>query len=145
MLGNKVVNFQVNFVYSGKGCFVKNIVMVGFMGTGKTTIACLLAEKFNAEYIDIDDIIEQINQNQETTEETKKSAISLFEAAKSWKVFASKNEEATKIEELIQPGVTSILDLSIYSSTSTFNVRALLIGLVSKKLFSQRILARKKE
>jgi DNA segregation ATPase FtsK/SpoIIIE-like protein len=35
--------------------------------------------------------------------------------------------------------------LSAYSSTSTFNVRAMVIGLVSKKLFSQRMLARKKE
>lgn len=37
---------------------MKNIALVGFMGTGKTTIACMLAEKFHAEYIDIDDLIE---------------------------------------------------------------------------------------
>jgi len=37
---------------------VKNIALVGFMGTGKTTIACMLAEKFNAEFVDIDQLIE---------------------------------------------------------------------------------------
>jgi len=94
---------------------------------------------------DINDIIEQINKNKESLDETKNSATSLFEAAKSWKVFAEKNQEATKINDLITAGTTSILDLSIYSSTSTFNVRALIIGLISKKIFNHRILARKKE
>jgi len=92
----------------------------------------------------LNDIINTI-QKEEETEETKKAAISLFEAAKSWKVFAQKNEKPTKINELIQAGKTTVLDLSAYSSTSTFNVRALIIGLVSKKLFNQRMLARKKE
>ena len=94
---------------------------------------------------DLDDIINQISKDRESDEKTKKSAISLFKAAKSWRVFAKKGEKATKVSELIQAGKTSILDLSVYSSTSTFNVRALIIGLVSKKLFTQRILARKKE
>ncbi len=94
---------------------------------------------------DLDDIVNQINQDKEASDETKKSAISLFEAAKSWKVFAKKDEKSTKISELIQAGKTSVLDLSVYSSTATFNVRALIIGLVSKKLFNQRMLARKKE
>ena len=107
------------------------------------TISKLSNEKNQA--FDIDNIIETINKNTEADSQTKKSAIALFEAAKSWKVFAKRDEQATKINDLISAGVTSILDLSIYSSTSTFNVRALIIGLVSKKLFNQRILARKKE
>ncbi len=94
---------------------------------------------------DLDDIIKNINQDKQALDETKKACTALFEAAKSWKVFATKNQKPTKIIELIQAGKTSVLDLSVYSSTSTFNVRALIIGLVSKKLFTQRILARKKE
>ena len=97
------------------------------------------------ENFDLEDIINLIKKNAETDEQTKKSARALFEAANSWKVFAKKNEHATKINDLISAGKTSILDLSVYSSTSAFNVRALIIGLVSKKLFNQRILARKKE
>ncbi|MBU1084685.1 MAG: shikimate kinase [Candidatus Omnitrophota bacterium] len=38
---------------------MKNIVIVGFMGTGKTTTAKILARKLGIEYISIDDIIEQ--------------------------------------------------------------------------------------
>jgi len=94
---------------------------------------------------DLNDIINQIEKDKEADEESKKSAISLFQAAKSWKVFAKKHESPTKINELIKAGKTSVLDLSVYSSISTFNVRALIIGLISKKLFQQRILARKKE
>ena len=94
---------------------------------------------------DLNDIIDKISQDQEADDKTKKSATALFKAAKSWKVFAKKHEKATKISDLIKAGTTSILDLSAYSSTSTFNVRAMIIGLVSKKLFSQRLLARKKE
>jgi len=93
---------------------------------------------------DLDDIIKKID-SFETDEKTKRSAIALFEAAKSWKVFAKKNQESTKINDLIKAGITSVLDLSMYSSISAFNVRALIIGLVSKKLFTQRMLARKKE
>jgi len=94
---------------------------------------------------DLDNIIEKIFGDDEANEETKKSAVALFEAAKSWKVFAGQGDEVTKIEDLIVAGETSVLDLSIYSSTASFNVRALIIGLICKKLFNQRMLARKKE
>ncbi|MDD5193339.1 MAG: DUF87 domain-containing protein [Candidatus Nanoarchaeia archaeon] len=94
---------------------------------------------------DISNIIEDIKNDKETDEESKKSASSLFEAANSWKVFAFKNEQSTKINELIVAGTTSVLDLSMYSSISVFNVRALVIGLISKKLFNERMLSREKE
>ncbi len=94
---------------------------------------------------DLDDVVEKIFGDDEANKGVKKSAVALFEAARSWKVFASKGEDATKISDLIVAGKTSVLDLSVYSSVATFNVRALIIGLVSKKLFNQRMLARKKE
>lgn len=94
---------------------------------------------------DIDNIINKIREENDFVDDVKKSGIALFEAAKSWKVFALRGEEATSINDLILAGVTSILDLSVYSSSSGFNVRALIIGLISKKLFNQRMLARKKE
>ncbi|MEN9626645.1 MAG: hypothetical protein RL557_973 [archaeon] len=94
---------------------------------------------------DLDDIVDEITHDTESEELTKKSAMALFEAAKSWKVFAKKSQQATKVNELISAGTTSVLDLSMYSSVASFNVRALIIGLISKKLFNERMLARKKE
>ena len=38
---------------------MKNIVLIGFMGTGKTTIATKLANKLNMRYVSTDDLIEK--------------------------------------------------------------------------------------
>jgi len=101
--------------------------------------------KLEGKNFDLDDLISEVQKDKSSDENIKKAVVSLFEAAKSWRVFAKKNENPTKITDLVKAGKTSVLDLSIYSSTATFNVRALIIGLISKKLFNQRILARKKE
>ena len=37
----------------------KNIVLVGMMGSGKTTVGSLIAQKIHASYIDIDSLIEK--------------------------------------------------------------------------------------
>lgn len=39
--------------------FNKNIVLVGFMGTGKTQVGKALAKDFSLEFIDTDDVIEE--------------------------------------------------------------------------------------
>jgi hypothetical protein len=90
----------------------------------------------------IEDIISLIEEDKSTIQETKNSAIGLFEAAQSWKVFSDKG---TEVSELIQAGKTSILDLSMYSSVGAFNVRALVIGLICRKIFNQRMISRKVE
>jgi len=46
---------------------------------------------------------------------------------------------------LINAGKTSVLDLSVYNSVGAFNVRALAISLISRKLFNERMSARKVE
>ena len=94
---------------------------------------------------DLDDMIEEIKNHKDSDIMLKEAGMSLFHAAKSWKVFAKKTEQPTKVSELIEAGKTTVLDLSIYPSSSIFNIRALIIGLISKKLFEERMLARKKE
>lgn len=101
--------------------------------------------KESQEDFDIQDITDKISKDKTSSQSEKNSAIGLFEAANTWKIFSKKGEQSTSISDLVQPGKTSILDLSIYSSVGVFNVRALVIGLVSKKLFNERILARKRE
>ncbi len=89
----------------------------------------------------IEDIKKEINKMKER-KEVKNSCAALFEAAESWKIFS---KEGTSIEELIQGGKTSVLDLSMYSSVGSFNVRALVISIISRNLYNQRMLARKSE
>ncbi|MFH1325655.1 MAG: DUF87 domain-containing protein [archaeon] len=95
--------------------------------------------KFN-----IRDIISNLENEEQTSREIKNSAMGLFEAAQTWGIFAEK-DESTKIKELVNGGTTTILDLSIYNSVGAFNVRAMVISLISRKIFNQRMNARKKE
>ena len=90
----------------------------------------------------IKEIIQEMQADTSVSQETKNAAIGLFEAAQSWKIFS---EKEISITDLISPAKTTILDLSMYSSVGAFNVRALVIGLVTRKLFKQRMLARKTE
>lgn len=78
------------------------------------------------------------------TSEVKNVVSSLFQAAATWGIF-SQNTEGTRIPDMVRAGQTTVLDLSVYSSIGSFNVRALVIGLITRKLFVQRMEARKKE
>ena len=93
----------------------------------------------------INDIIENFKRDRETPIETKNASIGLFESAITWGVFSEESENSTKVSDLISGGVTSVLDLSVYNSVGSFNVRAMVIGLLSRKIFNQRMSARKIE
>ncbi len=93
----------------------------------------------------ISDIINEIEKDEKLSSEVKNAAASLFEAAETWGVFAGKNDKPLEVKDLISGGTTSVLDLSVYNSVGTFNVRALVIGLISRKIFNQRMNSRKKE
>lgn len=89
------------------------------------------------------DIKKEINLAGNFTQDVKNAASALFDAADTWKVFSE--EKGTEIKELITAGETTVIDLSMYLSTGSFNVKGLIIGLVSKKLFMERMEARKNE
>jgi uncharacterized protein len=99
-----------------------------------------LGEDYN-----IQDIQHAIDETQNVSQETKNIALALFRAADTWGIFAKSNKGATEISDLIEPGKTTVLDLSVYSSIGAFNVRSLVISLVSRKLFQQRMDSRRKE
>ena len=93
----------------------------------------------------LEDIVNIITEEKNSSLENKNAAIGLFEAASSWGVFSQGNEQGTKIRDLLKAGETTVIDLSVYNAVGAFNVRALVIGLVSRKLFNERMLARKQE
>jgi len=93
----------------------------------------------------IEDIINEIEKEEKSSRDTINAVRGLFEAASSWGIFAKKGTKPTNVSDLAVGGKTSILDLSVYNSVGAFNVRALVISLVSRKLFEQRMTARKKE
>jgi len=101
-----------------------------------------LKEKGN---FDIQDILEAIEADNKTDKDIKNAATGLFEAANTWGIFSKDKNKTTKVTDLITAGKTSVLDLSVFNSVGAFNVRALVISLVSRKIFNQRMDARKKE
>ncbi len=93
----------------------------------------------------IKDIIEEIEADKKNTQENKNAAIGLFEAAETWGIFSNSSVKPTKIKDLINAGKTTVLDLSVYNSVGSFNIRALVISLLSRKMFNERMAARKLE
>ncbi len=92
----------------------------------------------------LSDIQAEIEHDLKANSETKEIASSLFKAAESWGIF-SLTSEGTEVPDLLTAGTTTILDISAYSSTATFNIRALVISLLTKKMFKDRMDSRKKE
>jgi len=93
----------------------------------------------------IDEVILNLENDERSTPETKNAAVGLFEAANMWGIFASGEKEVTQVKDLIYGGRTTVLDLSVYNSVGAFNIRALVISLLSRKIFNQRMEHRKKE
>jgi len=97
-------------------------------------------EKFS-----IRDIIYLIDSDEKTEVGIKNAGVGLFEAVREWGIFADENETPTQVKDLINAGMTSVLDLSVYNSVGAFNIRALVISLVSRKIFNERMDSRKAE
>jgi uncharacterized protein len=93
----------------------------------------------------IREIIDLLKKDTNSEKETINAAIGLFEAADTWGIFSKSKKETTQMKDLINPGKTSVIDLSVYNSVGAFNVRALVISLVSRKLFNERMTARRSE
>lgn len=83
----------------------------------------------------IDDIVSSIKA-QKGFENEKLALASMFETAKRWGIFGE-----SKTPNMLVSGKVSVIDLSLTPQ----NVRALLVSLLSKKLFSERTKARRKE
>ena len=99
----------------------------------ESVITQLKKSKQSFGFEDIDnliDVAENFDKN------VKNSAMALFGAAKTWKVFNEKI--GTSSRDLVSAGETTVIDLSMYASLGAFNVRALIIGLISKKIFNER-------
>ncbi|NOX71267.1 MAG: ATP-binding protein [Candidatus Micrarchaeota archaeon] len=91
----------------------------------------------------IDDIIDAIMADERIEKRIKDSLANRFSAAKEWGIFS---DEGLVVDDLLAPGQISILDISHFTRTSgAWSVRGLVVGLLSSKIFTERLMARKKE
>ena len=87
----------------------------------------------------VDEIIKKVQKEKKSSQEVKNAVENRFQAAKSWGIF---DEKASEIKEIVKGGQVSILDTSCYDD---FNIKALVTGILSKKLLQERMTERKKE
>jgi uncharacterized protein len=91
---------------------------------------------------DIKEIIDALRADDRTDEYTRAAAENLFLTAETWGLFS----KDSTFSSLVEPGQISVVDVSGYASAvNRGSVRALVIGLISKKLFTQRMQARRDE
>lgn len=96
--------------------------------------------KLSGEYT-IDDIIDKIRE-EKFDEKIKLKVENMISNAKNWGIFSNKGID---IYEFLQPGKIIILDVSLFSGGFGWNIRSLVVGLVMKKIYEARVLARKEE
>ncbi len=91
----------------------------------------------------IREIVEKIKKNEESKNFVKNAAENHFRKAEDWGIFS---KEGTSLEDLAVRGQVTVLDLSCYSNMeNSMEIKSLVIGLVSQKLFDKRMEARKWE
>ncbi len=91
----------------------------------------------------IEDIIKEISKDTKTETNIKNAADNLFTNALNWGIF---DKKGTSLVELSKPGQITILDVSIYATMAgSWNIKSLAIGLITQKLFVERMIARKEE
>ena len=106
-------------------------------------VAVLITNVFkNLQTYSFPEIKKKIDSLTDFPQENKNSLKAFFDSAESWGVFS---ENGINIQEVAEAGKTTVIDLSMYSSTANFNIRALIISIVSKKLFTGRMNARRNE
>jgi hypothetical protein len=91
----------------------------------------------------IPDIIMAIESDKRSEQKVRDALVNRFSAADGWGIFG---KEGTKITDLMQPGAISVIDVSHYMQISEgWSVRSMLVGLLCRKLFHSRLMARKSE
>jgi len=90
----------------------------------------------------INDLISEIKDDRSIDTQTKSALDNMLSLADQWGVFG---EEGIRIEDIMQPGTINIFDVSRLRATEAWSVRNLLVAMIARKIYDQRILARKQE
>ena len=91
----------------------------------------------------IPQIIQKVRDEEDISKDVREAIVNRFISADKWGLF---DVSGTPFHELINGGQVTVLDVSCYATIpGASNIRALVIGLVSDKLFLERMVARKKE
>jgi uncharacterized protein len=91
----------------------------------------------------INNLIKSTELDNKSDEHTKNVVINHFQRVLSWGIFSNKG---TPLKKLAVAGQVTVLDMSPYATLPNgWLIKSLVIGLISKKLFTERMIARKNE
>jgi len=95
------------------------------------------------ESYELEQLLQAISADQESEKVVKNIVLNQFEKVKGWGIFS---KQGTPLKDLVTAGQVTVLDLSPYvTMPSGWAIKALVVGLICRSLFNQRMLARKTE
>ena len=94
------------------------------------------------EKFQINDLISEIRDDRGIDTQNKTALDNMLTVAEQWGVFG---EEGIKIQEIMKPGMVNIFDVSRLRATEAWSVRNLLVALIAREIYTQRVMARKEE
>jgi hypothetical protein len=98
--------------------------------------------KKREEKFQINDLISDIRDSRTIDTRIKSALDNILSVADQWGVFG---EEGIRMEQIMKPGMINIFDVSLLRATEAWSVRNLLVALLSREIYNQRIIARKQE
>ncbi len=91
----------------------------------------------------LDDLLAAVRNDTESDPIVRNIIINEFKKAQGWEIFSP---EGTPLKDVVAPGQVTVLDVSPYATMSSgWDIKALVVGLITRTLFNQRMLARKTE
>jgi DNA helicase HerA-like ATPase len=100
-------------------------------------------KKWYGKKYSIRDIVRLIEIDKKIETKTKNTLFNCFSAAETWGIF---EKEGTPIKDIFERGKVTVIDVSHYARTSSgWSVRSMLVGILSRKIFQERLMARKNE
>jgi hypothetical protein len=90
----------------------------------------------------IADMIAKVKDDPDTSEDVKNAIENLLTVANQWGVFG---EEGYSVDNLIQPGQVSVMDVSRLRSSQAWSVRNLIVAIIARRIYQMRLVARKEE
>jgi len=94
------------------------------------------------EKFQINDLISHVKDSRSIDTHNKSALENMLSVADQWGVFG---EKGIKIEEIMKPGMVNVFDVSRLRATQAWSVRNLLVAMICREIYSQRIIARKEE
>jgi len=91
----------------------------------------------------IDKLVDAVSRDNESDRVVRNIVVNQFKKAKGWEIFS---EQGTPLKDIVAPGQVTVLDVSPYATMSSgWEIKALVVGLICRTLFNQRMLSRKTE